>query len=466
VIAPIADFLYMVATSSLFRLAVLLAALAALVRLKIRIGRVLVTAPFIGALLFWNRGLPGKLAESVTAEHGAFFFEAATLVGLIALIDIFGRVLKETESLPRLMQALKALFTDRRIALGGMPAVIGLLPMPGGAMVSAPLVREMANESPVEISPENRMLVNYWFRHMWEYIFPVYPAVVAAAATWKVDLAELVSRQAVLTFAAVAAGFGLVLIRVRPMLRADASRAGGGSPPAGGESPEERPIAGADRARRLRHLVAVAKGLAPIAAVLGIWFGLRTLGPAPAGCELIDWRPWGRTSVLVALVAVIAALAIIGRLPPRWFLERVKRCMPLDMFLMIVGVVVFQSVMKSAGAVEGLAGELEGAPLFVVIFLLPFAAGLLTGIAFAFVMIAFPLLAGIVMVGGSPDPAATVLAYAAGYMGVMLSPVHICLVLTRDYFGAKLGAVYLRLLPPAAVVLGVAFTVYFTQTRL
>ena len=140
--------------------------------------------------------------------------------------------------------------------------------------------------------------------------------------------------------------------------------------------------------------------------------------------------------------------------------------MPLDMFLMIVGVVVFQSVMKSAGAVEGLARELEGAPLFVVIFLLPFAAGLLTGIAFAFVMIAFPLLAGIVMVGGSPDPAATVLAYAAGYMGVMLSPVHICLVLTRDYFGAKLGAVYLRLLPPAAVVLGTAFVVYFTQTRL
>ncbi len=48
----------------------------------------------------------------------------------------------------------------------------------------------------------------------------------------------------------------------------------------------------------------------------------------------------------------------------------------------------------------------------------------------------------------------------------MLSPVHICLVLTRDYFGASLWGVYKRLALPIAAVLTVAFIVYFTQTRL
>jgi hypothetical protein len=46
-----------------------------------------------------------------------------------------------------------------------------------------------------------------------------------------------------------------------------------------------------------------------------------------------------------------------------------------------------------------------------------------------------------------------VLAYAAGFLGVLFSPVHLCLVLTKDYFGADLGLVYRLLSRPALLVL-------------
>jgi hypothetical protein len=447
-----------VATSALFRLAVLLGGLALLVRLKLKIGRVLLAAPFIAAALFWSGELPAGFWREATKDGGAFFFETGALIGLIALIDVFGHVLKETESLPRLMRALQALFPDQRIALGGMPAVIGLLPMPGGAMVSAPAVKEMADASETTVSPEDRTLVNYWFRHLWEYIFPVYPAVVAAATIWNVDLAELASRQLVLTLAAIAAGLALVLTRV-PAMRAPAPA----GPSSGSDSgPSEAPDA--PDPGRLAHVGAIAKGLAPIAAVLAIWFGLRTLGPS--GYGFVDWKPWGKFTVLAALVPVIGALALIGRLPAKWLRERLRGCMPLDMLMLLVGAMVFQKVMAASGAVAGVASELEGAPLFVVIFALPFIAGLLTGVALAFVLVGFPLVAGVVMTGGHADPAATTLAYAAGYAGIMLSPVHICLVLTREYFGARLGTVYRRLALPVAAVVTVAFIVYFTLTRL
>jgi hypothetical protein len=444
-----------VVTSALFRLLILLGGLALLVRLKLKIGRILLAAPFMAAGLFWSSRLPAGFWREVSKDGGAFFFETAALIGLIALIDVFGHVLKKTESLPRLMRALQALFADQRIALGGMPAVIGLLPMPGGAMVSAPAVKEMADASATPVSPEDRTLVNYWFRHTWEYIFPVYPAVVAAATIWNVDLVELASRQLVLTLATIAAGFGLVLTRVAPM-----------------RAPEPTPVDVEDGALvgpdpgKLAHAWAIVKGLAPIAAVLVIWAGLRTLGPAPSGYGLVDWKPWGKFSVLAALVPVIAALAIKGRLPARWIGERLRGCMPLDMLMLLIGAMVFQKVMAASGAVAGVAAELEGAPLFVVIFTLPFVTGLLTGVAVAFVLVGFPLVAGVVMAGGHADPAATTLAYAAGYAGIMLSPVHICLVLTREYFGASLGVVYRRLALPVAAVVGVAFVVYFTRTRL
>jgi hypothetical protein len=453
-----------VATSALFRLAVLLGGLALLVRLKVKIGRVLLAAPFIAAALFWSGELPRGFWREATKDGGAFFFETAALIGLIALIDVFGHVLKETESLPRLMRALQALFPDQRIALGGMPAVIGLLPMPGGAMVSAPAVKEMADASATPVSAEDRTLVNYWFRHMWEYIFPVYPAVVAAATIWNVDLAELASRQLVLTLATIAAGLALVLTRVPPM-RAPAPAVPPAVPPAETDaSPSGAPDA--PDPGKLAHVRAIAKGLAPIAAVLTIWFGLRMLGPAPSGCGLLDWKPWGKFTVLAALVPVIGALALVGRLPARWLGERLRGCMPPDMLMLLVGAMVFQKVMAASGAVAGVAAELEGAPLFVVIFALPFIAGLLTGVALAFVLVGFPLVAGVVMTGGHADPAATTLAYAAGYAGIMLSPVHICLVLTREYFGARLGTIYRRLALPVAAVVTVAFIVYFTLTRL
>jgi len=453
-----------VVTSALFRLALLLGGLALLVRLKIRIGRVLLAAPFMTAALFWRNGLPANVWQETTRDGGAFYFETAALIGLMALIDIFGRVLKETESLPRLMHALQALFADQRIALGGMPAVIGLLPMPGGAMISAPVVKEMADASAAPVSPEDRTLVNYWFRHLWEYIFPVYPAVVAAAAIWKVDLAELVTRQVVLTLAAVAAGLSLVITRVKPMTKPPPA---GPDPDASGaghdRSPDTVPNVG-----RLAHVGAIAKGLAPIAAVLAIWYGLRMLGPVPSGCGIIDWRPWGKITVLVALVPVIAALVLIGRVSGRWFLERLRGCMPLDMLLLLIGVMAFQKVMAASGAVDGVSAELKGVPLFVTIFGLPFIAGLLTGLAVAFVTMTFPLLviSEVVIADGGIDPAATVLAYAGGYAGILLSPTHICLVLSREYFGASLGAVYRRLVLPVGVVVTVAFVVYFTNTRL
>ena len=45
-------------------------------------------------------------------------------------------------------------------------------------------------------------------------------------------------------------------------------------------------------------------------------------------------------------------------------------------------------------------------------------------------------------------------AFAAGFAGVMFSPVHLCLVLTRDYFKSALSPIYRTMaVPETAVVL-------------
>jgi len=79
----------------------------------------------------------------------------------------------------------------------------------------------------------------------------------------------------------------------------------------------------------------------------------------------------------------------------------------------------------------------------------------MTGLTIAFVGITFPFLLPL-MGGMSPEPGLVAFAFASGFAGVMLSPVHLCLVLTREYFGADFAQVYHRLLLPSLLVLATA----------
>jgi len=68
---------------------------------------------------------------------------------------------------------------------------------------------------------------------------------------------------------------------------------------------------------------------------------------------------------------------------------------------------------------------------------------------------AFPLVVELMNAPGSGlYPLSTlVLAYGFGYTGMMFSPVHICLLVTKDYFSSNLAGVYRRILPCGAVIL-------------
>jgi hypothetical protein len=54
---------------------------------------------------------------------------------------------------------------------------------------------------------------------------------------------------------------------------------------------------------------------------------------------------------------------------------------------------------------------------------------------------------------GAMFPGLLALAFGSGFAGVMLSPLHLCLVLTREYFNADITKVYRLLWLPSLLVL-------------
>jgi hypothetical protein len=103
--------------------------------------------------------------------------------------------------------------------------------------------------------------------------------------------------------------------------------------------------------------------------------------------------------------------------------------------------------------------------VIVVVAVLPFISGMVTGLAIGFVGISFPIIYKMVTVGDEPMAASyVVLAYACGHLGMMLTPLHVCHVVSNKYFETPFKAVYKRTIPAACIMAGLAIA-YFLALR-
>jgi hypothetical protein len=102
-----------------------------------------------------------------------------------------------------------------------------------------------------------------------------------------------------------------------------------------------------------------------------------------------------------------------------------------------------------------------GMPTPVLLAFLPFLIGFATGISMGFVGISLPLLVPFIILGSQVNSYALMLAYISGYVGVLVSPLHLCLMLSTQYFKASFAKVYKLILPPLLVIEAVVVCIYY-----
>jgi hypothetical protein len=137
------------------------------------------------------------------------------------------------------------------------------------------------------------------------------------------------------------------------------------------------------------------------------------------------------------------------------------------MLLLVVSVQVFSTVLKcpldqtGTTMIADMRTEFirAGIPVFLIIMLMPFISGLVTGVSFGFVGASFPIVFAII--GNNPAAgtvaAVTTLAYASGYLGMMFSPLHVCLVVTCEYYSTRMTGVYRYIARPSLLIVITAF---------
>jgi len=357
----------------------------------------------IGSLLlgFWS----GQSLASLAGIVARSLIDRSTLLlaAILVLILFLSRLMERSGNLNRIVEAFSRVVRGRRALSALIPALVGIFPLPGGALFSAPLVGTTVQDT--DLSSARKTVINYWFRHALEPIFPLYPSLVLAAGLMGVSVQTLTVTQWPLFGAALAGGLLFGLVGIHRALAPDGGRPGSKD-----------------------TLILLARSIWPIVMVLALSILL--------GLDLI-----------LALLATVLALIVVHRLGPErlWSLARKT---PLGTVPIIMGAMVFRQVLETSHAVEAISASLSGfgIPLALIAFTIPMLAGLLTGLLVAALAIGLP----IVLPLCGPDAVASgygLLAYAGGFAGMMLSPVHLCLSLTRVYFRADWGGIYQRLVP-------------------
>jgi len=380
-----------------------------LLRKKFNIGLVMLAAS-VALFFLYGMALPSIIK---TGEQAVLNGVTIKLLLALAFIRMLEQILREHDVLSRMMASVKALFKNRKAVTISMPLLIGLMPSIGGAYFSAPMVAETTRD--VTMSPEEKGFINYWFRHPWECILPLYPGLLLAAAVSKADLHALITANITYAFIMVVTGFLFSMRGLRGTIKTE-------------ETLSKKDL----------------WSFAPIFTVL----------------LLVSFL---HIELHYALTAVVLFLFLFYRYSLKSVFLSLKHGFSLDVIILIFGVMVFKEAMENSGAVGNLSRFFvqEGIPALPILFLLPFMTGILTGITVGFVGSTFPLIVSIV---GNTSVSAISFAFAAGFLGVLLSPVHICLILTREYFKADIWGIY-KLMIPGCIIIFIAAIVQYLLLR-
>ncbi len=314
------------------------------------------------------------------------------LVGALYLVICLEIELRKSGCLAGMVEALSRMFSSRRFTLAVMPAFLGLLPSIGGARFSAPIVEEASKG--FEAKPEDKAAINFWFRHIFEFSSPLVPGMILACGIAGVKIGDLIVHLGWLTIVAFILGW---IVMVRGLKQTVATRTE--------VSSEEAK----------RHNMDFVLSLTPVIAnvVLMVAFGLQA-----------------SVSMIIVVVAMIPLLMFFNRHVS--VKEVFIGALDYKMFANVICILLFIALLESTGVLALLVAAFESSPLPVpvIIGFLSFIIGLLTGISQGHVAIMMPIVAGISM--GDLDLVGVAMVF--GVAGQMVTPTHLCLTITVDYF--------------------------------
>ena len=317
------------------------------------------------------------------------FFDIKKVQQYIIVIEIgiLGVLLKKYKIMDNVISYLTKVVRSRRVTLMFIPALVGLLAVPGGAIISAPFIDRLGEES--NLPGVQRAIINLVYRHISMHIMPYTTGLLLVAfLTPQISIYKLVVLNGIFVVLYSTIGYFLYIRKVQH-----------------DKTPPVSPI--------LPNLINLLKYTSPVylAVLLNIFF---------------------KVPFYVGMLANLVVVFLLH--PTKTFLIDVARAFNIRILTALIGVYLIQGVV---GKMESLTTFLtlifsNSNTIILGIIITSFFFGMTTGFQPTALGVVLPILSRLSISNNS------LLLYCHftfvwSFVGYFFSPLHLCQLFTCEY---------------------------------
>jgi integral membrane protein (TIGR00529 family) len=324
----------------------------------------------------------------------------------MGVIPIIGWTMKKSGQIDSLVNNLRI---NKRSLMAISPALMGLLPMPGGALLSAPIL-EKGGEG---VADDLKAAINNWFRHLFIMLYPLSPALIVSAEISDLDVYRAIVYLLPGFLLALILGYAFFLRRVHGSLFYPDSFSWSGL---------GIPLIVILSAPFLDFTLKRIFSMGTLATVIGVTTGL--------------------------LLSICLSRKKLD-------LKRIAVGMkPWNFSLIIIGMFLYLHIFQQSDA-RNLIATLPLPPLTLSI-----TAGFLLGFVTGRVQLPASIILPVYLATADHiTPFVFALIYTSIFFGYVISPVHPCLVVTCEYFHVPIKHLITKLALPALIVFIIIFLI-------
>ena len=362
-------------------------------------------AMFSAALILAFITIPGD-PFSILVE--TLMDPSVLLLGLaVTIIPIIGGIMNRSGLMDSLVCNMRI---GRKPFLMFSPALVGMLPMPGGALLSAPLIQKGSKG----ITNVDKVAINVWYRHALYLVYPLSTSLIVGAKIAGLDIYEAI---------VYLTPFFLLLLVVGYIFF----------------------IRKAAGKMDYRKAFSFAGLMLPMLIIL--------IAPVLDFILLNTWKPEIReTSLLLAVLVSLALSLYLGKMTPRKFKFIISDMRPWKYGLIVVGMFVFLNIFIASGAPEAISVLTPSKVMLCVV--VGFLLGLVTGRIQLPISIIVPIYLTNFLVT-AVEPMAFAITYFSIFLGYLISPIHPCNTVSLEFFHVSLKDFFKAIWPSTALMFGI-----------
>jgi len=371
---------------------------------KVNIGYSLVAGSTILALLngkgliYLIKTIIKTLSESTTIN----------LAVTILLITILGHLMDKYHILDRMIISLEAVLRSAKLTILVAPAIIGTLLVTGGALMSCPVVNKLGDK--LQLPNDKRASINLVFRHALYFLFPLSPTIIMAAEVGNFSAIDFVKVQFPISIAMYIFGYIFYLRNVR--------------------DPEIPPT---DFKSYLRSIFVFLIYSSPILiSLLGV----------------IVFKVPFYISLVAGILVSIGINMYDKRKSQQYDLkENIFRTLykgiKPSMIIAVIGIMIYKNVVNDMDELYVQLNSLldKGIPLELIILIAASMISLSMASIQPSIAVLFPM---ILPLAADYDTRViyAMFIYSSAFLFYYISPLHLCQVLTLEYFNVKIKDLY------------------------